>query len=582
MPIALLLQETTLAFAFGANKMSPWVHLVAVEEKLIDRARSAFLVRWFGRGLPLHGFHLRIAIENLEQLRDRYVAAAKSVQPELSGINLTEPLAGAVGQLAGMALSPTGLILLTAALVRKMKTWLGVLLGVLAALVSPAVTGLGLGIVIGVGTPVSLVGGILAGFTGEERTGAVIGLLGALAMLFNSARLFLEQLLGPREKVANPVLKQMLGIFDHLAGLVVQLLGFIAVVVTEIGPRLLPLALQIRPFIALIESVLETLKFIWKDLLDHLLQFLDPKYFVLRTIDIVVDAISQLIPGLIDSFTAFFKSALAALKGIFKGLEGVAGEPAKAGKPKTIGTGFHGLIETVSDWLDDAVKKSPLMVNVGAAKKVFAMASDALSDKSKSSSPSTFPNFPKVALTPASTIEAALGGEPFLGLSAIEPLGKIDDFLHGWLLGAAPPLSDEAVKQLERARHPASAFAAEKQQLRESLGGRTPESVLAEQLASQQTLRTLIAGVMGRILPPESRTSMADAYASIDAALYGAKKEPKADFPVRDIPDNGLLRPIVRRLILHSAGGEKLDMQDFADRVRKALLAQPYPAPATA
>src|SRR5580693_7266376 len=127
MPIALLLEETTLTFRFGAKQFTPWVHLVAVEEMLIDRARSAFLVRWLGAGLPLRGFYLKIAIENLQALRDRYMAAAQSVQPEIGGLNLTEPLAGAAGQIAGMMFSPTGVILLIAVSVRKLKTWVAIL-----------------------------------------------------------------------------------------------------------------------------------------------------------------------------------------------------------------------------------------------------------------------------------------------------------------------------------------------------------------------------------------------------------------------------------------------------------------------
>ena len=58
-----------------------------------------------------------------------------------------------------------------------------------------------------------------------------------------------------------------------------------------------------------------------------------------------------------------------------------------------------------------------------------------------------------------------------------------------------------------------------------------------------------------------------------------AKKLEEPNYPIRHIPDNRELQPIVRRLIVRSKGGDKLQLQDFEDRVRKALLAQRYLAP---
>jgi hypothetical protein len=546
MPIALLLEETILAFAFGGNKLSPWVHLVAMEEKLIDRARSAFLVKWFGRALPLRGFYLKVAIENLEALRDRYLAAAESVEPEVSGLNLTEPLAGALGQIAGMAFS---------------------LLSVLSAI--PLAIG------VGVGLPVGFLGGLFLGATGNEESGALIKLLGVAAQLLDSTSLFLEQLLGPREKVANPMLKQMLELLDHFAGLAVQLVGFIAVVVVEIGPLLLPLAVQVRPFAALIGSVLNTLGFLWDNMLEEFKKFLDPKFTLLQTIDIVVDVMSALFSKLIDTFIKFFGDELAAIKAIYHGLVGTATKIVVPFLPEPA-TGFHALFETVAGWLDDAVNKAPLIVNMKTAKEVFAVAGAALKSKKPSSSPSTFPDFPELKLTPAEDVKAALGGEPPLGIDDIEPIAEA---MKGWAPGGIPPLSEEAARQLERARHPVSVFALEKRDLEQSLGGRKPEDVLKEQWKSQQTLRNLMAGVVGRVLPPESRESLAPYYAMIDAAIYGqmSGKKKKPDLPVRDIRDNGQLRPVLRCLTLRWPGGNKLDLVDFADQVQKALN-QPYPA----
>jgi hypothetical protein len=603
MPIALLLFESTLDFAFGGHQMSPWVHLVAMEEKLIDRARSAFLVKWFGRNLPLQGFYLKVAIDNLQALRDRYLAMKQSVQPELSGPNLTEPLAGVVGQIAGMMFSPQGVVLVAVAAVtvKKVKTWVGVLLEVL----SPIISAVGSGIAIGVGLPIGFIGGLFLGGIQQEDTGAVIALMGALAQLLNSTSLFIEQLLGPREKVANPLLRQhILPLFDHMAGLGVQLLGFIAVVVNEIGPLLLPLALQVGPFTALLGSVLDTLLFIWEDLLRQLGLVFDPKFTVLRTIDVVVDVLAALFPMLIHELTVFFSDGQNAFLGLFTDLKGSASVPADKSKgiAAKASSGFLGFFEAAGNRLDDAVNKSPLMLQMNAAKVFFKIAAVYLDDDSGSSkdsgssSPSTFPDFPKLKITPAAKVEAALGGAPRIGLDGIVPLGKLNDFLTRQKQGGPLPLGDAAAKQLERARHPGSVFAAERGEPHTELGGPTPKAAppanrgalaelghrIASQLESQQHLRSLFADVIGRILPPESRTSLADSFYTIDAAIDAAPNQKKTDFPVRDLPDNGLLRPVVRRLTLQSSTAGKLELEDFADWVRKALLAQTYPAAAAA
>jgi hypothetical protein len=124
-------------------------------------------------------------------------------------------------------------------------------------------------------------------------------------------------------------------------------------------------------------------------------------------------------------------------------------------------------------------------------------------------------------------------------------------------------------------------FGLERKNLVASLG-RTPEAMLQE----QQKLRDLISVVVGRILPPELRGYMDDLVSGLkklDDAVLGRKDKTKKlqdlDYPVRHIPDNGELRPIVRRLVIRSQGGDKLKIQDFEQRIRKALLAQRYLAP---
>src|SRR5262249_48668206 len=98
MPIALMLQASTRALLSGSARVAVWNELVELGALLVARARSAFLVRWFGTSLPLAGSKLRIAIDNLPALRARYQALEAATRtPEPEGLDIIQPLAGMVG-----------------------------------------------------------------------------------------------------------------------------------------------------------------------------------------------------------------------------------------------------------------------------------------------------------------------------------------------------------------------------------------------------------------------------------------------------------------------------------------------------
>src|SRR5882672_8220572 len=146
MPIGLLLTEVTAAFRYGARALTPWEHLVRVEELLIGRARSAFLFKWFGLSLPLDGFHVRSFIVNIDELKKRYEEVKKQVRERAEGPNLFEPVAGLAGVAVGLLLEPGMLLGTTIGVVRSLnwhcKTLAIVLQGavsVLAILISPFV-----------------------------------------------------------------------------------------------------------------------------------------------------------------------------------------------------------------------------------------------------------------------------------------------------------------------------------------------------------------------------------------------------------------------------------------------------------
>jgi hypothetical protein len=595
MPIFLLLAETTWTWQFAAKQLESWVHMVTVEEVLIDRARSAFLVHWFGMHLPLKGLGLKVYIENLQELSDRYLVASKSAKGEVTGLNLTEPLAGIAGQVAGTIVSPIGILLRIETGLRKSATWVQVLAGVLLTLTGAlfAWSGEISGVVLGVGLPVGFLAGLALGGTQEENTGAAIEILGALAKLLNAARQFLELILGPVEKIKNPLLAQIMKLFQGIAALVPQVLGFVAILVTRIGPMLLPLIHEFQAFLALLDPVRQILKFI-KDDFSERLKALAPVDVILRITDVVIDSVESSLDFFLNTFLDFLVNAKTLFVKLYHDLKGESGDDAK----KTKGWGLLGFFDTVGEWLHDAVHKHPLVVSFEAWKLIgeatagvsfgtvritahFAWHAFSKVLREPGSGPSTFPEFPKLHVsTPEEALASYKKPAPAeFDFDAILSQAK-DLKLKKWPHGP-DPLSVEAERQLDRFRHPRSAFGLERKALIDSLG-RTPEAMLKE----QQKLRDLISVVVGRILPPELRGYMDDLVSGLkklDETVLGKKEKTKnledLNYPVRHIPDNGELRPIVRRLIVRSTGGDKLQIQDFEDRVRKAMLAQRYLAP---
>jgi hypothetical protein len=559
-PIALLLEEATLAFRFGAKQLSPWIHLVAVEELLIDRARSAFLVRWFGTNLPLNSFHLKVVIDNLEQLRDRYLLAKESAKGNLIGPNLTEPLAGLTGELIGYLTSPTGMILLAVGFTRKAHRFVATAGRVLLALVAAAIGPV-------IGPPVVL--GILGYKAGKnvQTSEPMVDMFGALARVLDAARQFVDVLLGPREQVRNPLLIQLLGLLDRVAGLAPQLLGLLAFVVVRLGPLLVPLAAQVVAFQSLFKESFATLKFIIDDLIARLGDLLGPKTLPTRVIGLVFEQLALLMPALMISFTEFFVSAKSILDDF-----------SKRARPA-----FENYLKTIGTWLKGAFTNHPLKVILDNAKVAARVARDALTDKSAPPSPSTFPSVPKLAITEPKTVISLLGAEP-PGLRDVKPLAQL--LLEAQRFRVQLPLSREALAELDRARNPPSVFAGERQALIKSLGGRAPKTALADELATQQRLRDLLTEVVGRVLPPELHVHMGKllgGFQSIDQKLSLDPKTTKQledfKYPVRDLKDNGQLRPVMHRLIVCAKGATRLAVQDFEDRLQRKLTQQSYPAP---
>jgi hypothetical protein len=146
-------------------------------------------------------------------------------------------------------------------------------------------------------------------------------------------------------------------------------------------------------------------------------------------------------------------------------------------------------------------------------------------------------------------------------------------------------LDEETRRAAEQlARPPASIFRGERAALREELGGRTPEEALQALRQEDLRYRDLLYAVVGEVAPPQIRAyvpELLEAFNAIDRYIYGQQTpEGTPDFPVRDLPDNGQLKPVVKKLTVRAPSGEEFSIRGFAHDLSELMRAQPYPVPA--
>jgi hypothetical protein len=135
-------------------------------------------------------------------------------------------------------------------------------------------------------------------------------------------------------------------------------------------------------------------------------------------------------------------------------------------------------------------------------------------------------------------------------------------------------------------RAPGSVFSGERAAIQQELGGRTPEQALAALRVEDLRFRDLIYAVVTRVLPPHLQAyipTLQDTFAAIDRYVYGLPEAgPTDSFPVRTVPDNGRLRPIVHRLVLRQDNGDEASLQGIATDLQRLLREQTYLVPSAA
>lgn len=628
MPVALLLQQDFQRLARAARPLDHWREVLVLEALVIDRARGAFLSTWFGATLPRSGDAVSIGIGNIAALGEQFRRArAQSIGGD-TGANLAEPLAGMAGMAAGILFSPSGSIL---ALYGLLRTATGTLPWVLFNLlfntgdVGGALSLAFAGVVMGVGVaagavllPVGFIGAILyiAFNSGRPGTGQLAyELLGALARLFQALPRLVAQLLGPREGVRNPLIASILGLFDRLAALMAQGIGAMAWLVTRVFPLILPWTREFLAIGQLAVATIDLVKTILEDAKTRLFGLFDASdpnslaSIAGRLIDHTVagvmqwiDAVGQAMDQLDSAIRTGARAAIAAAGGNIRGMIAVA---RKLVMNFPLITTFRALAAVA------AVVRSipPAPPRPVSSPGLFSMFMAMLPASSGPSFP-TWPGLPDAAL-----VEGMVGERPLAPTKS-----NVDDLLDpGSLLGSGlgrtfiglPPdslapfrLTPETRQMIERlTRAPASivadqlaALAAEQANapnpvidadhargMVRLLMGILPADIVAAAVEEEAELRTTLhARIVDTVLPAVTAyiPALRPMLQALDETITARAETDLSAFPVRSLPDNGRLRPVIGRLTVVLPGGDAATARNFAADLTRLMRNQPYVAAA--
>ncbi len=601
MPLALLLQKTFTSLSKGVDGLNDWNRLLQLEELLIERARSAFLVGWFGPGLPLIGLSLRVVIVNEAALKRRYQAVQGAGAAAPTGLNLTEPLAGLTGSLAGALLSPMSALALSVTVASVLPRWYTSLLAALSTitfgLLIPAVAGI-VGIVL---LPIAFLGAILVDMLNSESVQNAHTLLGAVAELLVALRDFLEQLLGPREQVRNPLVQRLLLLGDKLAALLPSVIALVAIMFTRIGPLLVPLALQFLSLHGLIRDVSELVSSLKKDLMGQLEELIigDQSIFTtFKHLRKTVTSLLSIIHTSINDFLEQLGKQLEAIKTNAKTSIETWSTQIDVGGVLSAMITNHPLVRNINAFIEllstviDLVKHVILNKVPGPIAKLLKSDSSSTGSKVLATITSELASIP-----PNQTeIKRSLGGE--LKLEAIKDLAtapldillsaRLDEQSRFLVLDlSAPPLeapyilSQEAAQQVARARHPASIFAAERRALRTEVG-QAPRKALEAAHEEENRYRSMLFAVVHKVLMPqvaESVSQLTGLFKELDKKIY--EDSSVTDYPVLDLVESSRLQVVVHRLRIRASQTDEPKARTWGDALKRAMEAQSYLVPFT-
>lgn len=591
MPLILLLQQTFGKFSrdvscvgeldlfCGVNCLTEWNKLIALEETLLLRARGVFMTRWFGPNVPMHGGDVRIAIANLDALTARYLELRRQLLSEHRGLSLTGPVAGMAGTLTGAFVAPGLPSMLFAAIIAEVfPNWVTNLVGALNTItfgfLLPALLLLGL--------PIATIGYLPLTF-GFNALSIYFDFIGAATELLVAVLVFFEQLIGPREGVRNPLIRQLLGLFDRIVTIVPFLYLFAFLIVVYVGARLSPLAKQLDLMITLVREVFTAVATILQDFGERLTDLYTGRNSPLAILQRVIRTLKKMFQDLRTGFAELFKP----LGALFESVE--IKKPGEKPKKQTrlwveIISALERAFATVLPALEKGTTQHWFLKRLklfgprfdtfgeimGRYKKEPSKKKSDDSDGLLSINPPPpdlkFPEVPKFPAFPAWQI-SALGTAISVGLPpAHAPYGEV------FQLDAA---AQAALKKLERP--PADYFAVERRKI---LGEKKAKDVLAAAQAEDKRLRAALFAVMDELMPPAVTAQIPKLQGllwELDEKLYGTR----AQFPVRDLPRGERLKPEVTKLRIRAPGMKDSEVRLWVKDLREALTKQPYSTAAT-
>ncbi|MEV0248479.1 hypothetical protein AB0H76_17910 [Nocardia sp. NPDC050712] len=572
MPLGLLLQKVTAALRATAAALAPWADIAGRETLIVERARSAFLLHWFGRRLPMQGLALRAHITNFGALNTQFLAAQRAVPVSRGGPNLTEPLAGVAGMIGGMLLSPAGMIAGVSVLLRFSAFSLSVLLAALAWIVLPFLLGFGMraapvgtGILVGGGLLAAGAGFALAAALGDRREiRAVFDLFGALARLMNGSVALLEQLGGPRGEVRNPLLAKILDLGDRLAGLLAQLLGAVAVLVVKIAPVLEPAARMMAGIARLGAAVFAALGEVVAGMVRQGEELSTGEGSLVRIVEHTMTVVRGQLRRVGRTVDAQLSVLVAAVTGI-------------AAAVSVQGSEF---LDTAGEFVGKLFLEHPIVRVFAALGKELALVELAFAAPRKIGPPKPpalsipalpLPRplrpFPPLPSAPdKKTLKQKYGGDTLPALTWPALQAEADELAR--LPGDDAPLAlgPGARAALAATRKRPSIFDPERAELATGLLG---ANALWDLDPTQITrFREAFALIIGRVLPPELR-----------GLTIPGLVDPE-ELPVLDLPDSEDLRPIVHTLRLRVPGANLTEVRNFQDLVLERLRQRSYAIPA--
>jgi len=604
MPLSLVLHATFLTWHRDLSRWNAWNQIVDLELTLLDRARGAFLGRWFGAGLPMLQGELLVFIANLDELKIRYGELRRGALKQDSDRNLTEPIAGITGTLVGALLSPPSSILVMPLIAEQMPTVTTKL-----AAATNAITWGGLGVLIAaLGVP--LVGlGLPALALRQPALGAAgFRLLGALTGFFMAARRLIEQLVGPRQEVRNPLLKQMLEVLDSAARLVPFLFILAELVINWAGSKLAPLAGFLDRLITIAQVLFQVINDAVADLFDRLQDLYVGKNSPWQVVKGIVNTfrqwlglMTQQIGGLLDAGGKVFDTVP------------IPPAPGDKGKPRTelriwrdLKDAFDKVVPlikklTSESWLAlrfkeigarltriidifSSVKPSTPAEKSWFGRQVGKVVDFLELDPLKEAVPPwpaglVWPDKPLIKDFPSAEIifgeEKRIADRGRVQSSLLfEEAFKKPEPREGYVFD----LDKDAQTALERIRRPPEdVFTAERKALlaRPELEGKTFEDFLENARKTEAKLRSSLFAVLDGVLPDLAAQyvpTLQGLFWELDTALYGKH----AEFPVRDLPGGDLLNVKVRRVRVRAPGMKAAFVRDWGKDLKIVLEQQVY------